>query len=466
MKRICLLAISVILISSCGNLSLDTDSVIVDSIDPGQVLTIGDVFDISLTKSSDSVIVDLTSAIVKITPLDHNNMNNEFRETLEYDIDLEEYPNPKFEVTTDFQDGLYNIQITVYDNDSIASEYEAEFIVYSGFLSGSVFGLHPSLYLYTNSKVLLESEVTYSEYIDPYLVWSFEDEVFFEGYLSDGTNSAVWDTLDRVGFIDIKLELYPYKLESYVESNIYVNFSFVINPIMVELSLSQNYENEFKVLYFNGNYIDEVNKELEIYSYGETNPMLVQDFYGMEINSDQGFLSDDSLFPFDPIDNGIDPIDNSIKDFSILLDFIPLNSNDGSIIYNEHGNYTFSLFSQDGFLKNSITSSDINSEVVDIVKLIEGQSINLIINFSLIETGFSIDYYIDSILVNSSELIIDNNLLVDEPFSRSIIVGGYSDTIGFNAVLDTLQVSNYLLIDLNDSNITDLPILESIIEEL
>ena len=49
-----------------------------------------------------------------------------------------------FEITDDFEDGLYELFVDVYDKEDIVANYNSEFVVYSGELTGVITSLYPS----------------------------------------------------------------------------------------------------------------------------------------------------------------------------------------------------------------------------------------------------------------------------------------------------------------------------------
>ena len=49
-------------------------------------------------------------------------------------------------------------------------------------------------------------------------------------------------------------------------------------------------------MFFNGNYIDELDKELEITQVLQMKPNILNSYYGMELGPERGFTIDDSIF--------------------------------------------------------------------------------------------------------------------------------------------------------------------------
>lgn len=438
MKRILILIISITIIS-CSNLSLETEPIIVDAIDHGKIFQVGDTFDISFNKSSDSVIVNPTRATVNIVYQNDSSrdiFNTEiYIEPLEFRIDIKKTPNPQFKITSDFAQGLYYLLVTVYENDSIISEYESEFIVYSGELHGEVYSLSPSKDLYTNSMVILESRISNEDSIDPYLIWKFEDTVLHEGYLSEGSDRVIWDTSDSYGFIDIKLEMFPYRLnDRLIESEKYVNFSFIVNPIYKALFDDITLSPYSKAMYFNGNYIDELDKELELTQYIQMKPNVLDNYYGMELGSDRGFTIDESIFPSDS------EIETNLS-FSLIMDFMPILLNSGSILKTTNTDNSMSLYVKDGILKHSFGLTEHETTSIDISEISSLDPIHLVISFIKLDGGYKLLYYLGGELRTETFWILDGDEI--DPSSslfNSTTLGGAEDIEGFSAIIDTFKI--------------------------
>lgn len=425
---------------SCSNLSLETDSIIVEVLNNGHVLSTGDFFDITFRKSSESVVVQPTSADVTIEYItDESSFKSigSVVEPLEVYIDILETPNPQFQITSDFQEGLYSIDVTVFENDDVISEYNSEFIVYSGILSGEVSTVYPLDNIYTDSKVILESQIIHDDYIDPYLIWSIDDEIISEGYLSDGYNSIIWDTEQRYGFMDINLNLFPYKLNDVTSSseNV-VDFSFVINPLDSDLYNAELLSRYSKLLYFNGNYIDEIDRYLHIDKYGDPSPKLFNLFYGMEIGEELGFITYDSIIPVD-VETGL------LMSFSMIIDIQPLGLVGGSIFNNNHGDLISNLFIEDGIIKHRFSSNGVDFEIVEIVEVNLESSSNIVVSFVKISEGYNLFYYIDGELITTGLWLIPESYISDEQSDNySFEVGGSTQTIGFSAIIDNIKIYN------------------------
>lgn len=448
--KACLFLFLAVFIVSCGNLSLETDPIVVSGIDDGRVLSAGDFFNISFNKSSKSVIVNPTSADVEII-YQGDSRGDILVEPILFSIDILDTPNPRFQITPDFKDGLYTINVVVYEHDSILSEYKSEFIVYSGLLSGDVSTLYPLENIYPDSKIILESNVHYDDNIDPYLVWSFDGEVFEEGYLSEGINFIIWDTAGRYGFMDINLDLYPYKLGNVrVGSDRTVDFSFVVNPLDSELYDPILMEHYYKSLFFNGNYIDEVDKYRDIISSQEMNPKVVNNFFGMESGGNLGFITYDSAIP-------VDPATGYVESFSLILDFQLLRLDNGSLLKNNHGDLSFSLYLEDGVLKHSFVVGDELPVIVDIMEGVTDDSIGIVITFVRVADGYNIFYYVNGNLETRSQWVFFEDELELE-LNYSFEVGGSENTVGFSGIIDKIQVyyrDNYCLNNIYPDNLVD-----------
>ncbi|MBN2617717.1 MAG: hypothetical protein JXR64_05330 [Spirochaetales bacterium] len=451
MKRVFYLFI-ILTIISCGNVSLETDPIVIKTVANGDVLKSGDYFNITFDKISDTVIVHPDTAAITISF--NPGRDGITAEPLEYSIDLIDNPAPKFLITDDFIEGLYSMNVKVYEKEDLVSEFSSEFIVFNGELTGDVSNLYPYKDLYTNSKVILESSISASSYIDPYLVWSHDGVVFTQGYLSEGLDTVIWDTGESYGFIDIKLELYPYKLES-INSTTYnfIDFSFAVNPITNQLFDSSFLSQYLKVLFFNGNYIDENNKTLSLTLHGEMKPLVLGNFFGMEINKETGFTSYDSIFK-QRAEDGI------FESSSLIMEIIPVSNTNGNILYAKHNGLISTVFSESGLLYHEFGSETQELKRVLIGTYNLGLPVNLIISFVKDSTGFTMHYYLNGQHVNMSDWDFANGLTEGGvPITSYITLGGSKDIPGFNSVLDLFMV--YYQDSNGDNNIFNIGSLNS-----
>ncbi|QEN04517.1 hypothetical protein EW093_07320 [Thiospirochaeta perfilievii] len=446
--KVFLIVLFSVLITSCSNISLETDPIIVKTIRNGEVLSEGDTFDITFLKSSDSVLVNPTSAKIEISYNNSRSLgDNEFQDVdpINFDLDFiqNEEVSPTFKISSDFKNGLYSLFVNIYEDDEIISSFNSQFIVYSGELRGDVVGIFPNKNLYSKSVAILESKIHHDISIDPYLVWKLDGTIIKEGYLSQGVNKLLWDTEELYGFIDISLDLLPYKLDDVTHpSRNSVNFSFIVNPLYKSLYSEADLSPYYKSLFFNGNYYDELNKDLYIENYGEKLPNYVDRFYGMTTGPSRGFKSNDSIFP-------VDKVSGDLLNFSVILDFMPLLPDDGNIFTTQYKNLINRLYIENGSILHSFGyTDDISSEILGIVDINDPQ--HLVISFIRSPNGYKVLYYLDGELIRESFWEFSLTELNDGVFD-SFIFGGDMDFSGASTLVDTFNV--YYLDEQANNNI-------------
>lgn len=402
MKSIVLIIFS-ILIFSCSNVALETEPLKIESVEEGKILSKGDIFDISIDRLGSSNLVSPTHSIVYITPVDNGSRAALNTKPIKLNIDLKENPNPQFRITDEFENGLYDLKIEVHDSSGLISEKSVEFIIYSEEIDISVSAYYPSKGLYPNSKVILKSSVDSRSSINPYLVWRYNNIVIQEGFLSENADLLVWDSSNHVGFNDIRVDLFPYKLSDVeINSKYYTNFSILVNPIGKQLYSMDLLSSYHKYIGFNGNYIDENNKDLDIEVYGEVLPELERDFYGLRINDENGFSSPDSLFPV---------TNDGFSNFSIIIDALFEEGSNEPFLYNSHGKLGFKLYFKSGSLINEFLSNNTVIESVDVAFLDPGVPVKLTISLIEVGTGFRVLYYLNGTLVQSRSVELGRAIL-------------------------------------------------------
>lgn len=434
MKRLFYLLLSLLIIS-CSDLILETDSVEVQTIKSGEVLRVGDNFQIVLVESSDTITANPSSLEILFSHI--NGSRDTLNDPIEVSVDLGENPEPSFLISDDFEDGLYRVDITVYDTDTILTEYSADFFVYSGDFSGQIKNVYPLKDLYTDSAVILESQISIDE-VDPYLIWRFGDEILREGYLSDGLDTIIWNSADNFGFVNIRLDIYPYWIDNQdILSSFYIEFPFVVNSIsttLVDTEILSQYGSYFQ---FNGNYIDEVNKELDISVIGELKPSIINEIYGMSFDTTRGYSRSVGLLPQ--------------EHFSLITRFVVESLEDGFVFQSWLGDINLTLRLESGSLIHDLSVAGLSESGGDTISYMDsGEVYDLQVNYILMESRYRYFIYLDGELMTegiSSEI---STLVGDEEESSEGVVVGSSDSgLGANFLLDLLMVYNY---DINGSS--------------
>ena len=133
--------------------------------------------------------------------------------------------------------------------------------------------------------------------------------------------------------------------------------SFVVNPLSNTLYSESILQNYSKALFFNGNYIDEINKDLNIHLNNKLIPKVFNSNYGMLINKETGFSTNDSIFPMDENENSLS--------FSLIFDFLPLGDSDGLLVESRDDLLDFKLFVENGeIICSYLGKEDLNTTVV------------------------------------------------------------------------------------------------------
>lgn len=409
-------------------MSLETESVVVETIRDGEVLSIGDTFQVLLHQNQQGITVSPSSVDMVFTHLESS--RSIIMDPYEISVDLLEFPEPLFSISDDFEDGKYRIDITVYESESILTEHSVEFVVFTGTLSGQVKNVFPLKDLYTNSVVILESTISSVPEIDPYLIWREGDQIISEGYLSEGLDIIRWNSGDTFGFVNIRLDMYPYRFDNLdVLSSFYIEFPFVVNPLstqLVEREELQQYKTYFQ---FNGNYIDEADKFQEILSDGELTPDIYEDVYGMLFNSTNSFSSYAGLIPYG--------VDNELQHFSLITSLVPLDIRDGILFSSYLEDIELKLYAEEGILYHSLGNAGMETVPDYISELEPGLLYNIKINYIFNADRYNYFIYLNDELVGNNETYV--TLVQGEESTETLeeLVVGSSDT-GF--ILDTLQI--------------------------
>lgn len=346
MARYTLVVFMLLTFLSCSNLTLQEDTLDINTIQEGAQFRSGDSINIEIDNTGASQPRTMDIEVVYIDNYSRA-ISDDFY--LSDSIDLNEYPNAQLYIDETFPEGLYKLYVTVLDSDEVVIDSdEKEFSVYSGSIYSSVSSILPTNGVYTDSKVLLISDIV-SNNIDPFIIWSYDSEIISQGYLSEGYNTIVWNSSDNLGFNEVKMEVYPYRFSSYIESQDFNLFSTVVSSREMDLFESDNY---YRAFLFNGNLLDEMNKNTPVTTYGDFTPMAMDSFYGLEFNSGSGFISNSSLIPSK---NG------SYENFSLVVDIVHNGLEDSIILEDEIDGLVSRLFNEDGDVY--YTLEDSSSEV-------------------------------------------------------------------------------------------------------
>lgn len=381
----CIVVAMLLTLLSCSNLTLEDDSVEINSMEGGRIFSEGDTLEVEINHST---ISTAKSMEVEILYIDSYTRVPSETFSLKDSVDLDIYPYAEISIDETFEDGLYTLNIKILDEDGMVLEDETnEFMVFSGTINSSVSSILPTSGVYTDSKVLFKGDLD-STAVDPYLIWSYDSKIIDQGYLSDGYNYLIWDSKDFLGFNDIKMEIYPYKFAKYTPSELYTTFSTVVSSLDKELFELDNY---YSAYLFNGNYIDEKSKDASLEVFGDIVPTVKDSFYGLEIKDGRGFISNRSIIPVD---------DKRVESFSILLDIFHLDTSDTFIFSDTKDSLTSSLYRKGGVLYFSISRSGMELGEILVSNLEEMKATRSVISYAVRDLKTSVYSTVDNEIVD------------------------------------------------------------------
>lgn len=418
-----ILILLLLVFSSCSNLTLEKDQLEIKALSDGSQLTVGDSFVVSIDNKSSDVVP--TKMDIKIVNIDTKSRNISDIEPIITTLDLTKFSEAELIIDKDFTDGLYQMEVTVSDNIDIVKVEKIEFSVFSGQILKEVIGVLPSKGLYTNSKVLLQSKILSND-VDPYLIWSYDDEIIEEGYLSKGLDSIIWDTEQYLGFNEIKLELFPYKFTNYTTSKDYILFSTVVNNLENDLFDQENY---YSTYLFNGNYIDEEDKLLTVETIGETIPKVEEGFYGLQFNSQTGFSAPKSFIPYNR---------SNILHNSLVIELYHLNSDNGNIIVDSLNGLETSLYVKNKEVRFKLVNQEIEILDLNLYYLDKNRNNKIVISTVVNDENFTFLFYVNGYLVDRRDVKLSLDVS-NATQTGSLAIGGLEGD-GAEFIMDSLMV--------------------------
>lgn len=412
----------ILFFASCSNLTLERDQVEIQSIGNGSQLSVGDSFTISINSKNSDVIP--TAMDIQIDNIDSVSRETTDLEPVLFNVDLTELSEVELVIDKEFNDGLYILKIDVKDDEGSIKTDEIEFSVFSGELSKEVRGVLPSKGLYTNSKVILQTRISSSQ-VDPYLIWSHADEVIDQGYLSMGFDEIVWDSETFLGFNEIKLDVFPYKFSTITSSKSNIIFSTVVNDLVKDIFDKENY---YKAHLFNGNYIDEEDKDLIIETSSEIVPKIIDDFYGLEFLQDKGFITNKSYIPHN---------EEVVLSHSIIINMLNLNDGDGTIFRDQYGSLLTDLSIADGDVRFTQTADEIEIVNIGLFKPEINTPNEIVITTIVKDESYELFFYKDGELLYRLE--VDYLLEYQENDTDTLQIGANLDD-GAEFLIDSFMV--------------------------
>lgn len=202
-----LLTALLLLIASCGETGFfldDTDEpdFIIDSLDEGSVLKRGD--DITVALLYDEGVYNPETLEIRLADQDEEVLGT----SVLSGADLVD-PLPPVSLPEDLEPGFYTITYTVRSGEEIISQESFPFFYTDEDYLIQGISTYPPVLLPGGSG-LLQAELQIPEGADPYLRWSTDDILIFEGLLSEGADRIEWQAPDSSGLYVVTLELFPY----------------------------------------------------------------------------------------------------------------------------------------------------------------------------------------------------------------------------------------------------------------
>jgi len=128
---------------------------------------------------------------------------------------------PLFQIPEDLPAGLYTIVLQVMSGRNILQKTERSFYYLSD-LNFSFKGINTYLPGVADSPglipkgvlVMAEADLSYSDILDPYIVWYEGRKKISEGLLSDGAGQIFWKAPDQSGFFLLRAEVFPVNISN------------------------------------------------------------------------------------------------------------------------------------------------------------------------------------------------------------------------------------------------------------
>lgn len=253
--------------------------------------------------------------------------------------------------TDELAEATYSLEVEVFEDSLLLSHKTVEFFNYHGELNIGGIDVYPAV-AYPESRVILKVPVSWqlskesSDTGEPYIRWYYKEKIIHEEYYSLGGDSVIWQAPDYAGFHQISAEVFPFKPGGDYNSSLFSEVSVNVVPLKNSLLESEG-EIFYSLFNFNGNVVDEINKEGELKVFELLEPALHNDYYGLRFGESVGFESLYSLIPSS---------DEEHYPFSLTLDFMLMSEGEGRIFSSESKDQTLWLGVKEGALFFSVTS--------------------------------------------------------------------------------------------------------------
>ena len=310
------LLIVLFLFSSCGDTGFLLDDAgendfIIESIEEGAVLKSDD--EITVTLVYDEGVYTPDSLEIVLVDGEENVIGS----TILTGADLVD-PLPPVSLPQ-LEPGYYVIRYTVRSGDEVISEAEFPFFYTEEDFLVQGISIYPPVIL-PNGSGLLQAELLIPETADPFLRWSTDDTLIFEGFLSEGADRIEWQVPDSAGVYVISFELFPY---GNGVSDFYSFHSSVFHEARIYVGDKQGVakgdlvpeESYFSLYHLKGALLDTgaEGNEQELRETGQPALDIREGVFGYFFDGVSGLVADRSLIPFS---------DDSAVPFSVIFKFL------------------------------------------------------------------------------------------------------------------------------------------------
>ena len=332
----------VLLVLSCSNGIMSgnsADSGIVDviTIDQGAILSAGQ--RIPMNFFFDPEIADPAEIEVELSKASGETVDSV---TLPYSEDM-----APFELS-DLDDGTYSLNIRVKESDgTVVGDQNVLFFFTAGEYAIQQVTTYPTT-IEPDSDILIFADYTYPGGADPFVRWSFEDEIIAYGPLSELGSVLQWHVPDKAGIYTLTAELYPFTPltgEYDFPAPLKMKGSvFTVNAL--EPSISEfSPESMYSVLYhFRGNFGNHgFRKDPGVDVIGEPSLEVQNGMFGYRFQGDSGLEWNENLFSATS-DNGYDMIIQLKGMFTPVENTVPVISvGDGFLLAQDAGGFSLTV---------------------------------------------------------------------------------------------------------------------------
>ena len=437
MKRVLapvVLLTALFLFASCGDtgLFLDAsgeDDFVIESIEEGAVLKSSDEIQVALVydegvynpESLEILLVGQDEEIIGSTLLKGSSLTD---------------PLPPVSLP-ELEPGYYVIRYIVRTGEEIISDVEFPFFFTNDDYLVQGISIYPPVIL-PEGAGLLEAELHIPAGSDPFLRWSSEETLIYEGLLSEGADRIEWTAPDTAGVYVITFELFPfetgipgsYTFSSTVSHQARVYVGEKQGTAKGDLGPEESYHSLF---HFKGSLVDSgIGSDTAVLEATGHPALDMRDgFFGYYLDGVSGFYTPRLLIP--QAEEGAVPFSVT---FRLLLDGEQVERNFFTIL-GESEQSVFRIFTDTGGSPYLELVTDTGSAVVP--SGITGDQLGMIrellVSIVPLEYGTLIRWFADGIFTGVTE--VPFVFSCDEASAYTSIIGGDS---GFTGIIDEFGV--------------------------